>query len=58
MPTLFEVLFVLALVLPPAAVAAGLCTVVGPSLIHWRTEHGGERRVARGPVAVHHPVGR
>jgi len=57
MQTWFEVLFILALVVPPLAMAAGICAVLGSSFItvraHARAEH-----VAGGPMAVHHPVGR
>jgi hypothetical protein len=56
MQTSFEVLFILALVLPPLAIAAVVCALVGSSFITVRT-HAGEH-VAGGPVAVHHPVGR
>jgi ABC-type Fe3+ transport system permease subunit len=57
MQTWFEVLFVLAFVVPPLAVAVGICAVVGSSFITVRT-HAGEEHVAGGPMAVHHPVGR
>jgi ABC-type Fe3+ transport system permease subunit len=57
MQTWFEVLFVLAFVVPPLAVAAGICAVLGSSFITVRT-HAGEAHVAGGPLAVHHPVGR
>jgi ABC-type Fe3+ transport system permease subunit len=56
MQTWFEVLFILALVVPPLAVAAGICAVLGSSFITVRT-HAEQEHVARGPVAVHHPVG-
>ena len=57
MQTWFEVLFVLAFVVPPLAVAAGICAVLVSSFITVRT-HAGEEHVAGGPLAVHHPVGR
>ena len=57
MQTWFEVLFILAFVVPPVAVAAGICAVLGSSFITVRA-HAGEEHVAGGPVAVHHPVGR
>jgi len=34
--TLFEVLFVLALVLPPAAVAVGIAALVAARFVYWR----------------------
>ena len=57
MQTWFEALFILSLVLPPVAVAAGICAMLGSSFITKRT-HGREQPVAGGAVAVHHPVGR
>jgi hypothetical protein len=57
MQTLFEVLFLLALLLPPLAVAAGICAALGASFINVAT-HGARRHVAGGPMALHHPVGR
>ncbi len=57
MQTWFEVLFVLAFVAPPVAVAAGICAVLGSSFITVRA-HGRDEHVAGRPVAVHHPVGR
>jgi hypothetical protein len=57
MQTWFEVLFILAFILPPAAMAAGICAALGSSLINVRT-HVGHQQLAPGPVAVHHPVGR
>lgn len=57
MQTWFEVLFILALVVPPVAVAIGICAVLASSFITVRT-HAGEGHVAGGSVALHHPVGR
>ena len=57
MQTWFEVLFVLAFVAPPVAVAAGICAVLGSSFITVPA-HGRDEHVAGRPVAVHHPVGR
>jgi hypothetical protein len=57
MQTWFELLFVLAFVLPPAAVGAGICAVLGASFITVRT-HAAARHAAGRPVAIHHPVGR
>ena len=57
MQTLFEVLFILAFVLPPAAVIGGICALLGSSLITVRA-HAGDGQLARGSVAIHHPVGR
>ena len=37
MQTLFEVGFVLAFVLPPAAVVAGACAMLGSSFVSWRS---------------------
>ena len=56
MQTWFEVLFIVAFVVPPLAVAAGICAVLGSSFITVPT-HAGQEPVAGGPVAVHHPVG-
>ena len=56
MQTWFEVLFILALVLPPLAIAAVVCALVGSSFITVPT-HAGEH-AAGGAEAVHHPVGR
>jgi hypothetical protein len=58
MQTLFEVGFVLAFVLPPAAVVAGACAMLGSSFVYWRS-HAGDRRVPeRRTLALNHPVGR
>ena len=58
MKTLFEWGFILALILPPAAIVAGACATLGASFVYWRS-HAGDRGVAsRGTVALHHPVGR
>jgi ABC-type Fe3+ transport system permease subunit len=57
MQTWFEVLFIVAFVVPPLAVAAGICAVLGSSFITVHT-HAGEQHLAGGPVAVHHPIGR
>lgn len=58
MQTLFEVGFVLAFVLPPAAVVAGACAMLGSSFVHWRS-HAADRQVPeRRPLALNHPAGR
>jgi hypothetical protein len=58
MQTLFEIGFVLVMLLPPAAVVVCGGAVLASSLsAYWRS-HGRDRRIReRGPLAVHHPVG-
>ena len=51
---LSEVGFLLAFFLPPAAVLAGACAVLGSSFVYSRS-HAGDRGVA---LTLHHPVGR
>ena len=56
MQTWLDVLFVVALVLPPAVVAGTIVTALATS-VYWRS-HGtgsGRERIA---MAVDHPVGR
>jgi ABC-type molybdate transport system permease subunit len=49
MQTAFEVLFVLALVLPPVAVAGGMAAVVAVSSLYWRPHAAvGRYRPVRG----------
>ncbi|HJZ76049.1 MAG TPA: hypothetical protein VKE51_30145 [Vicinamibacterales bacterium] len=49
MQTLFEALFVLALVLPPAAVAVGIASVVIARSVYWRPHAAmGRYRPVRG----------
>ena len=57
MQTAFEVLFVLAFLLPPAAVIAGICAVCVPTFVYWRSD-AGHAPTSEGAVALHHPVGR
>jgi hypothetical protein len=59
MQTLVEILFVLGLILPPAAVAVGVCVVAaGSMLVHRRSQAGDRRGPQQQPVALHHPAGR
>ena len=58
MQTSFEILFVLAFVLPPLAVIAGICAVLGPSFVYWRSHVEARHAVRSGAVAIDHPVGR
>ena len=51
---LFELLFILALSLPPLAVVTSVCVVLASSLINVGTHAADARRA----VAVDHPVGR
>jgi hypothetical protein len=58
MQTLFEAGFVLAMILPAAAVALSAGAVLATSLVHrrpHRTEVGVD---ASGAAALHHPAGR
>ena len=58
MQTLVEMLFVLGLILPPAAVAVGVCVAAGSMLVHGRSQAEGRRDPQQQPVALHHPAGR
>ncbi len=57
MQTLFEIGFVLAVVVPTATLIVSAAAVLGSSFVYWRS-HGDRRIEERGAVAVHHPVGR
>ena len=57
MQMLFEVLFLLALLIPPAAVLVCASVVLGSTFVYWRA-HGRARQVERRrAIAIHHPVG-
>ena len=58
MQTLVEMLFVLGLILPPAAVAVGVCVAAGSMLVHRRSQARDQRDQRQQPVALHHPAGR
>ena len=58
MQTLVEMLYVLGLILPPAAVAVGVCVGAGSMLVPRRSRAGDRRDPQRQPVALHHPAGR
>jgi len=57
MQTLFEVGFIAAFILPPAAVAAGICAALGSLLLHWRA-HARNAHDLQAHAALQHPVGR
>ena len=50
---LSEVGFLLAFFLPPVAVIAGACAVLGASFVYSRP-HAGDQKVT---LTLHHPVG-
>jgi hypothetical protein len=59
MQTLVEILFVLGLILPPAAVAVGVCVgAAGSMLVYGRSQTGDRRDPQQQPVALHPPAGR
>jgi hypothetical protein len=57
MQTLFEVGFIAAFILPPAAVAAGICAALGSLLLHWPA-HARNAHDLQAHAALQHPVGR